>query len=65
MTLTELQEELILQLMVEVDTSTICRFLYFTRQKLSIAALQRDTFLRLKYAADVSIYNPNMLIFFG
>ena len=53
-------------LMLEVDTSTICRFLHtscFTRRKLRYIALQRDEFLRQKFILDVSTYNREMLIF--
>ena len=35
----------------------------FTRQKLQITAIQRDEFLRQQYVSDVSIYNPEMLVF--
>ena len=64
--LSEIQVELANVLMLEVDTSTICRFLHtsgFTRQKLRYIALQRDEFLRQKFILDVSTYNPEMLIF--
>ena len=64
--LKELQEELLLQLMINVDPSTICRFIHnkgFTCQKLSLVALQRDTFFRQKYILDISVYKPEMLIF--
>ena len=42
--------------------STICRFLHrisFSQQKLRAAALQR----RAQFVSDVSIYEPEMLIF--
>ena len=64
--LSEIQTELASVLMLEVDISTICRFLQasgFTRQKLRYAALQRDEFLRQKFILDMSVYNPEMLIF--
>lgn len=64
--LKELQEELLFQLMIDVDISTICRFIHsngFTHQKLCLVALQRDTFLREKYTLDISVYQPDMLIF--
>ncbi len=64
--LKEIQEELSIQLMVDIDTATICRFLHkngFTRQKLRIVALQRDAVLRQKYAQDISLYKPEMFIF--
>ena len=50
----------------DVSLSTICRFLKrigFTRQRLKLAALQREDFLRSQFASDISIYNPEMLIF--
>ena len=62
----ELQVMLIEQAGVAVSLSTICRFLHrigFSRQKLRIVPLQRDDFLRTQYASDVSIYDPEMLIF--
>ena len=66
MLLSEIQNELASVLMVDVDTSTICRFLHasgFTRQKLRYVALQRDEFLRQKFILDMSIYSPDLLIF--
>ena len=62
----ELQSELSDLLGIEVSISTIFRFLHengFTRQKLQITAIQRDEFLRQQYVADISIYNPEMLVF--
>ena len=53
-------------LQLEVDMSTVCRFLHnsgFTRQKLRLVALQRDEFLRQKFMLDVSAYNSDMFIF--
>ena len=64
--LSEIQNELASVLMVDVDASTICRFLHasgFTRQKLRYVALQRDEFLRQKFILDMSVYSPDMLIF--
>ena len=52
--------------MLDVDVSTICRFLYssgFTRQKLCYAAIQRNEFLRQKCMLDMSLYEIDMLIF--
>ena len=66
MHLSEIQKELSSVLMLDVDISTICRFLYvsgFTRQKLRYVALQRDEFLRQKFILDVSVYDPDMLVF--
>jgi len=53
-------------LMIDVDLSTICRFLKnngLTRQKLHFAAAQRDELLRQQYCSDVSVYSSEMLIF--
>ena len=64
--LREIQAHLVEQTGVDVCLSTICRFLHkigFTRQKLKIAALQRDDFLRSQFVSDVSMYEPEMLIF--
>lgn len=64
--LSELQSELSSVLMLNVDTSTICRFLHasgFTRQKLRYVAIQRDEFLRQKFIVDMSVYSPEMLVF--
>ena len=49
-----------------MNISTICRYLHtngFTRQKLSLIAIQRDEFIRQQYMIDVSLYEPEMLIF--
>ena len=65
-TLQEIQEELLNVLLVNIHISNICRFLHqngFTRQKLRIAAVQRDEFLRQQYISEVSIYSSEMLIF--
>lgn len=64
--LKEIQEELLHTLMLEVDISTICRFLHsngFTHQKLCLVAIQQDEFLRQKFILDVSVYKTEMLIF--
>ncbi|ETW93244.1 MAG: hypothetical protein ETSY2_51740 [Candidatus Entotheonella gemina] len=66
MLLCEIQDDLLNVLMIEVDVATICRFLYdsgFSRHKLCRVALQRDQILRDKFIMDVSLYDPNMLIF--
>ena len=63
--LTEIKSESqVLQL--ELSESAICRFLHsqgFTRQKIQVIARQRDDFERAMYAAEVSVYKPEMLIF--
>ena len=64
--LREIQEELFSILQLEIDTSTICRFLQAsgcTRQKLCLVALQRDQFLRQQYMSDISVYDPDVFIF--
>ena len=62
----EVQNQLLEVLLLEVDISTICRFLQesgFTRQKLHYVALQQDDYLQQKFICDVSIYDPHMLTF--
>ena len=62
----EMQRSLHDMLMIDVDLSTICRFLKdngLTRQKLHFAAAQRDELLRQQYSSDVSVYSSEMLIF--
>ena len=64
--LRELQWEIADEYGDYVSQSAICRFLHksgFTRQKLKIAAQQRDTVLRSKFVLDASLYAPEMLIF--
>ena len=63
----EILEELLHTLLTQIDVSNICRLLQqngFTRQKLKICALQQSEFLRQCFMEKVSIYNPEMLIFF-
>ena len=62
----EVQKDVMDTLQLEVDISTICRFLKesgFTRQKLCYVALQRDDYLRQKFTWDMSLYDPSMFIF--
>ena len=64
--LDEIQKELKDILLIDVDISTICRFLQkcgFTRQKLRNVALQQDKFLRQQFICDMSAYNTDMFIF--
>ena len=64
--LRELQWEIADECGEHVTQSAICRFLHksgFTRQKLKIAAKQRDTVLCSKFVLDASLYAPEMLIF--
>ena len=64
--LREIQRELHLVLMLEVEISTICRFLHsngFSHQKMTIVASQRDQYLRQKYIIDTNEYRPEMFVF--
>lgn len=64
--LDEIQKELRRLLLIDVDISTICRFLQkcgFTRQKLRIVAMQQDQLLRQQFICDISAYNTDMFIF--
>ena len=64
--LDEIQRKLKQLLLIDVDISTICRFLHkcgFTRQKLRTVALQQDQFLRQQFMCDMSVYSTNMFIF--
>ncbi len=64
--LREIQAELLEATGADVSATSICRFLSrtgFTRQRMKYAALQRDKQLRSQFVSDVSIYNPDMLIF--
>ena len=52
----------------EVDRTTICRFLHhsgFTRQKLILAAKQRNEVLRCEYLLDMTVYkyHPEFFVF--
>ena len=62
----EFQAKLLELTGIDVCLSTICRFLQrsgFSRQKLKIVAIQREDFLRAQFTSDVSVYEPEMLIF--
>lgn len=62
----EIQAELKDTLQIDVELSTIARFLFankFTRQKLHNVALQRDAFAREQYIIDVSLYSLEMFVF--
>lgn len=61
--LKEIKSHTSLTLQVELDESTICRFLLsqgLTRQKMQIIARERerDEYERAIYAAEMSVYNP-------
>ena len=65
-TLREIQNELQNTLLLDLDTSTICRFLHtsgFSRQRLRTVAIQRDEVLRLRYTQDMSVFSAEMLVF--
>ena len=50
----------------ELTPSTICRFLHqsgFSRQRMRLAATQRDEISRATFASEVSLYNADMFIF--
>ena len=62
----EVARELNETLGAEVALSTICMFLKkcgFTRQKLRLSAIQRDSFLHLQFVSEVSLYDRDMMIF--
>ena len=62
----ELQNDIKQTTGTDVDVSTICRFLKrnnFSRKKLSHIALQRNAELRSQFLTDISVYNPEMLLF--
>ena len=63
--LSEIQASLISRFGVTVDVSTICRTLKFmgcTRQVIQRVALQRSDERRAKFMAEVSVFDPSMLI---
>lgn len=62
----EIKSEVSYLLQIELDESTICRFLQsqgLTRQKMQIVAKQRDEYERAMFATEMSVYDPDMLIF--
>ena len=64
--LREIKSEVNNVLRLELNESTICRFLHsqgFTRQKLQIVAKQRSDFERAVYVMELSVHKPNMLVF--
>ena len=61
----ELQNELFKIFGVSISVATICRTLKYmgcTRQAMHQIALQQSNVLRAKFMADISIYDPSMLI---
>ena len=64
--LREIKSEISYLLQVELDELTICRFLQsqgLTGQKMQIVAKQRDEYERAIFAAEMSAYDPSMLLF--
>ena len=64
--LREIQVELETQLGVVVSLGCLCKYLHragFTHQRMSKYAIQRDEDLRKQFVDDVSLYNPEMMIF--
>ena len=63
--LEELQDRLLSTFGVLVSVSTICRTLKYmgcTRQAMHRVALQRSDALRARFMAEVSVYDPRMLV---
>ena len=61
----EMKEEILRIFGVEVCVSTICRTLKLmrcTRQAMHHVAIQRSDELRAKFMAEISLYDPSMLI---
>lgn len=61
----ELQSELLKKFGVTISVPTICRTLKFmgcTRQSMHHVAIQRSDMLRAKFMAEISSYDPAMLI---
>lgn len=64
--LKDIKKKIYLTTGADISLSCICRFLHkvgFTRQKLKVAAMERDEKLRSEFIADVSVYDRDMLIF--
>ena len=64
--LREIQAEVKEVVGMDLAESTICQFLHthnFSRQKMRIAATQRDKELHPLFASELSIYNADMFIF--
>ena len=63
--LSELQEKLFQTTGTWVDESTICRTIKqhgFTRKRVQYVALQQSEIKRIEFMAEVSAFDPNMLI---
>ena len=64
--LTEIQQELFVQLGLKVSAALICNFLKktnFTRKKMQLIAAQRDEELRSTFVIDVTIYVRRLIVF--
>lgn len=62
----ELQHKVLITTGNDLSIPTICKYLHkqhFSRKKLTFRAQQRSEELRAKYLTDVSIFEPEMLIF--
>ena len=62
----EIQAKVTENYLVNVNCSTICRFLHksgFSHQKMQIVAKQRNELQRLRHCLDVSLYKAHSLIF--
>ena len=62
----EIKKELAEATGVDVSASAICRCLKrvgYSRQRMKLVAIQRDDGLRAQFVSDVSLYEPEMLIF--
>ena len=63
--LSEIQEELFKHFGVLVSVPTICRTLQqmgCTRQTMHHIAIQRSDAMRAKFKAEISVYDPDMLV---
>ena len=66
MYLHEVQQKLRETTGTSLDEATICRFLKknnFSRKKLSLVALQQNVSSRAQFLSDISVYEPEMLVF--
>ena len=64
--LTEIQQELFVQLGLKVSAALICNFLKksnFTRKKMQLIAAQRDEDVRSTFVIDVTIYVRRLIVF--
>lgn len=64
--LREIKQEAKEELGLDIDISSICKFLHksgFTHQRLHLVAIQQDADLRMQFCIDMSIYTSSMMIF--